>query len=52
MGDAYYDMLAKIGLNIVYYRKEKGYTQHQWPNGHRTAKITSNRSRRRRPRPV
>ena len=29
MGVAYYDMLAKIGLNIVYYRKEKGYTQHQ-----------------------
>lgn len=27
--DAHKDMLVQIGLNILYYRKNKGYTQQQ-----------------------
>lgn len=29
MDDFHREMLAQIGLNILYYRKEKGYTQQQ-----------------------
>ncbi|MCI8397982.1 MAG: helix-turn-helix transcriptional regulator [Oscillibacter sp.] len=29
MNDAHREMLTQIGLNILYYRKERGYTQQQ-----------------------